>query len=142
MSIINNNSFRHRSYSSDSTAPSSWKSQREKLVQQYKEKRYVVFAAEASKDMALRLAEVRPDRFRFFPISWAKFPDGTDDITIEGFHPVNELAGEHVLFFASFHNNDVTLSQFSVMIVLLQSFIESLTIVLPFNQLVLMKELR
>ena len=37
-----------------------------------------------------------------------------------------------MLFFASFHNNDVTLSQFSVLIVLLQSFIDSLTIVLPF----------
>lgn len=33
---------------------------------------------------------------------------------------------------ASFHNNDVTLSQFSVMVSLLQSFIESLTVVLPF----------
>ena len=32
----------------------------------------------------------------------------------------------------SFHNNDVTWSQFQVMIVLLQSFIESLTVVLPF----------
>ena len=32
----------------------------------------------------------------------------------------------------SFHNNDVTLSQFSVMIMLLQSFIESLTVVLPY----------
>ena len=63
---------------------------------------------------------------------WGKFPDGTDDIAISGFSPTNQIAGEHVLFFASFHNNDVTLSQFSVLIVLLQSFISSLTIVLPF----------
>lgn len=74
----------------------------------------------------------QPDRFKYFPIAWNKFPDGTDDITINGFTPVNEIAGEHLIFFASFHNNDVTLSQFSVLIVLLQSFIESLTIVLPF----------
>jgi hypothetical protein len=46
--------------------------------------------------------------------------------------PVNRISGEHVLFLASFHNNDVTLSQFSVMVTLLQSFIESLTVVLPF----------
>lgn len=124
---------RQRSFSDVSSTPMTWKSQREKLVQQHKEKRYVVFAADASEDMALRIADMRPDRFKYFPISWSKFPDGTDDITIEGcYHPVNELAGEHVLFFASFHNNDVTLSQFSVLIVLLQSFIESLTIVLPF----------
>jgi phosphoribosylpyrophosphate synthetase len=36
------------------------------------------------------------------------------------------------LFLASFANNDVTLSQFQVMICLLQSFIESLTVVLPY----------
>eukprot|EP01035_Chromulina_nebulosa_P017630 gene17630-23207_t len=36
------------------------------------------------------------------------------------------------MFLASFHNNDVTLSQFSVMVTLLQSFIQSLTVVLPF----------
>jgi phosphoribosylpyrophosphate synthetase len=36
------------------------------------------------------------------------------------------------LFLANFANNDVTLSQFQVMICLLQSFIESLTVVLPY----------
>lgn len=45
---------------------------------------------------------------------------------------MNQIARRHVIFLASFHNNDVTLSQFSVMIVLLQSFIKSLTILLPF----------
>lgn len=67
-----------------------------------------------------------------FQQDWGKFPDETDNITISGFSPRNEIAGEHVLFLASFHNNDVTLSQFSVLIVLLQSFVASLTIVLPF----------
>jgi phosphoribosylpyrophosphate synthetase len=45
---------------------------------------------------------------------------------------VNKVAGTHVLFLASLISNDATLSQFSVLIVLLQSFIKSLTIVLPF----------
>ena len=94
--------------------------------------KYLCFAAEAAHEMPQRLAEQHPDRFKYLPISWHKFADGTDNIVISGFHPKNEIAGEHVLFFASFHNNDVTLSQFSVLIVLLQSFIASLTIVLPF----------
>lgn len=94
--------------------------------------RYLCFAAESASPLAKRLAEVDPDRFKYLPIKWDKFPDGTDNIIISGFHPRNEIAGEHILFFASFHNNDVTLSQFTVLIVLLQSFIESLTIVLPF----------
>jgi E3 ubiquitin-protein ligase DOA10 len=46
--------------------------------------------------------------------------------------PINRISGEHVIFLASFHSNDVTLSQFSVMCTLLQSFVESLTVVLPF----------
>lgn len=33
---------------------------------------------------------------------------------IGGFTPHNVISGEHVLFLASFHNNDVTLSQFQV----------------------------
>ena len=74
-----------------------------------------------------------PDRFTFHETSWNKFPDGTDNIEIGGFTPDNLISGEHVLFLASFHNNDVTLSQFQVMICLLQSFIESMTVVLPYS---------
>jgi phosphoribosylpyrophosphate synthetase len=95
-------------------------------------KKYLVFAETSQLPLAKNLCEKNPSRFKLLPISWNKYPDGTDNIIISGYHPKNAIAGEHVLFFASFHNNDVTLSQFSVMIVLLQSFIESLTIVLPF----------
>jgi hypothetical protein len=48
-----------------------------------------------------------------------------------GFAPQNVISG--VLFLASFHNNDVSLSQFQVIIAVLQSFIESLTVVLPYS---------
>jgi hypothetical protein len=37
-----------------------------------------------------------------------------------------------VLFLASFHSNDATLSQLYVCITLLESLVKSLTIVLPF----------
>lgn len=56
-----------------------------------------------------------------------------DNIEIGGFTPHNLVSGEHVLFLASFHSNDVTLSQFQVMITLLLSFIESMTVVLPYS---------
>lgn len=42
------------------------------------------------------------------------------------------IAGKDVVFLSSLSSNDATLSQFSVLIVLLQSFIRSLTIVLPY----------
>mmetsp|Transcript_102398 Transcript_102398/g.153464 ORF Transcript_102398/g.153464 Transcript_102398/m.153464 type:complete len:372 (-) Transcript_102398:117-1232(-) len=95
--------------------------------------RYQIIAAEACEPLARKMEELYPDRFRFHPTSWDKFPDGTDNIEIGGFHPHNLISGEHVLFLASFHNNDVTLSQFQVMIGLLQSFIESMTVVLPYS---------
>lgn len=83
--------------------------------------------------LSLFIKQKYPDRFTFHPTHWKKFPDGTDSIEIGGFTPRNLISGEHVLFLASFHNNDVTLSQFQVMICLLQSFIESLTVVLPYS---------
>jgi ribose-phosphate pyrophosphokinase len=94
---------------------------------------YQIIAAEAAESMARRMEETFPERFTFHPTEWNKFPDGTDQIEIGGFHPQNLISGEHVLFLASFENNDVTLSQFQVMICLLQSFVESLTIVLPYS---------
>lgn len=93
---------------------------------------YRIIAAEACEDLARRMEESYPERFTFHETKWHKFPDGTDSIEIGGFTPLNIISGEHVLFLASFHNNDVTLSQFQVMICLLQSFVESLTVVLPY----------
>lgn len=95
-------------------------------------KKYSLFASAAYSAYAAQLAKTFPWKFNYFPISWNKFADGTDNISVEGFHPINKIANTHCLFVASFCNNDVTLSQFSVFITLLQSFIESLTIVLPF----------
>lgn len=105
---------------------------RENVVRKELDKKYVILSAEDMTSMALRIENAHPDRFLYKPIRWRKFPDNTDNIKIEGFSPVNHIASSNVLFLASFHNNDVTLSQFSVLIVLLQSFISSLTIVLPF----------
>jgi hypothetical protein len=102
-------------------------------AQQRESIRYQIIAAEACESLATRMAQKYPQRFTYHPTQWLKFPDGTDNIEIGGFTPINILSGEHVLFLASFHNNDVTLSQFQVMICLLQSFIESMTVVLPFS---------
>jgi ribose-phosphate pyrophosphokinase len=94
--------------------------------------KYQIIAAPGMEKIAASIAAVDPDRFLLHKTSWGKFPDGTDNIEIGGFHPVNYISGENVIFVGSFHNNDVTLSQFSVMVTLLQSFVESLTVVLPF----------
>lgn len=97
-----------------------------------REVKYQVLAAPEMENLAQSIVDLNPSRFAYHQTSWGKFSDGTDKIVIGGFQPINRLAGQHVLFLCSFHNNDVTLSQFSVMITLLQSFVESLTVVLPF----------
>lgn len=94
--------------------------------------RYQVIAAPGLEGIANDIVKLNPSRFKYHQTSWGKFSDGTDNIMIGGFQPINHISGQNILMLASFHNNDVTLSQFSVMITLLQSFIESLTIVLPF----------
>jgi len=110
----------------------SWQLGRDAHIAKITARRFLVFTAKVFEDLGKRLEVENPDRFKFLGIQWDKFPDGTDCLVIDGFSPENIIAGENVLFLASFHDNDVTLSQFSVLIVLLQSFIESLTIVLPF----------
>ena len=100
--------------------------------QAHEPKQYQIIAGPACEAMAQRIQASEPARFTYHETSWDKFPDGTDRIVVGGFQPRNEIAGEHVLMLASFHDNDVTLSQFQVMVMLLMSFVESLTIVLPF----------
>jgi len=93
---------------------------------------YEVLSIDIYEKLAVELVQAQPHRFRFHKSSWGKFPDGTDNIELGGFTPVNLIRRRHVLFLSSFHTNDVCLQQFHAYIALLQSFIESLTIVLPF----------
>lgn len=44
--------------------------------------RYQILAAEAMEGMAKSLQDHYPDRFRFHPSTWDKFPDGTDNIEV------------------------------------------------------------
>lgn len=97
-----------------------------------RETKYQIIAGPELEEFAQSLVALYPERFMFHQTKWDKFPDGTDCIEMGGFNPVNRISGQDVLMLASFHNNDVTLSQFSVMITLLNSFISSLTVVLPY----------
>uniref|UniRef100_A0A7S0U286 Phosphoribosyltransferase domain-containing protein n=1 Tax=Hemiselmis andersenii TaxID=464988 RepID=A0A7S0U286_HEMAN len=96
------------------------------------EKGFQIISCEAQEGLAKRLVTYNPQRFQYHPTKWGKFADGTDEIEIGGFTPENKIRGEHVLFLASFHNNDVTLSQFHVIQTLCESFVETLTVVLPY----------
>ena len=70
-----------------------------------------MLACAAQAGLAARLAQHDPPRFTYHPSSWRKFSDGTDHIELGGFAPTNRLRGQHVLFVASFADNDTTLSQ-------------------------------
>ncbi len=97
------------------------------------EKQYIVLSADVFKELGKRMQALGgTETYRYMDIQWGKYADGTDNIKVEGFEPQNLIAGSNIIFLASFHSNDVTLSQFSVFVYLLQSFIASMTIVLPF----------
>ena len=95
-------------------------------------KRYQIIAHPSQVELAKKFASAYPQRFCFHPTQWGKFKDGTDNIEVGGFYPVNRIRGENVIFVASFHNNDAAFSQFHVLCMLCESFIKSLTIVLPY----------
>lgn len=125
--------FARRGRSNSASGSESWSDLREATRELDSSKQYVIFAAEAFRGFGRRMENLGgSNQFRYFDIDFNKFADGTDNILIQGFTPKNFIQGSNIIFLASFHNNDVTLSQFSVLIVLLQSFIESMTIVLPF----------
>jgi phosphoribosylpyrophosphate synthetase len=82
--------------------------------------------------------------FQLYKTNWGKFEDGTDNITLgytKNDNDGNALSmidsptyfkGKDLLFVASFHSNDVTMSQFHVLAHLCESFAKSLTVLLPF----------
>jgi phosphoribosylpyrophosphate synthetase len=78
------------------------------------------------------LTSKAPERFKYFESKWEKFPDGTDHIVLGGYKPRNEVRGSHVLFLANFASNDVALAQYHALVAICESFVESLTILLPF----------
>jgi phosphoribosylpyrophosphate synthetase len=96
------------------------------------ETQYELLACPDYVEMAENMVLQQPNRFRYHPTIYDKFPDGTDMLRIGGFTPQNNIMGRHIIFLASFQTNDSTLAQLHVLIVLLQSHIESMTIVLPF----------
>jgi phosphoribosylpyrophosphate synthetase len=93
---------------------------------------FVVLAGPGQEAVAERLVALDPQHFAYYPSVFGKFPDQTDNIELGGFTPTNRIRGGHILFIASFHNNDVSMSQFHALIALCESFVASLTILLPF----------
>ena len=81
---------------------------------------------QAQEALAHKLVDYDSKRFTFHPTKWCKFKDGTDNIEVGGFYPHNKIRGQNVIFLASFHDNDSTLSQFHVLNMLCESFVESM----------------
>jgi len=94
---------------------------------------YVILGFANMEALALKLVASAPDRFVYHPSKWRKFADGTDNIKLGGFDRNLMMPDANVLFLASFHSNDVTLSQLHALTWIAESgFIASLTILLAF----------
>jgi phosphoribosylpyrophosphate synthetase len=94
---------------------------------------YNVLAWKSCVEFAERLQEAEPDRFTYLPTIWNKFDDSKmDHIIVGGFQPRNVIARSHVLFLAAFDDNDAIMSQMHVLFMLCESFMKTLTIVLPY----------
>lgn len=98
---------------------------------------YVVVAAEGQEHLAESLQKKWPKHFLYCPTSWGRFADNTDNILVGGYGNAKKnepdlIRGSNVLFLASFSSNDTVWSQINVLTMLGESFVDSLTIVLPF----------
>lgn len=96
------------------------------------EETYLVLAAPGMEENAERIVASDPSKFKRIEVSWNRFPDNTDNIKVEGFEGgINHLRSANVLFLANFTSNDTTLSQYHVMVMVLESFIKELTVLPP-----------
>jgi len=103
--------------------------------------KYNVLAWRTMEDFAIRLQEAHPDQFSYHQTKWGKFEDSRmDHIKLGGFHP-NVLQKSHVIFIASFDDNDAMMSQFHALIVLCESFVKTLTILLPYYPVATMERI-
>ena len=59
--------------------------------------RILLARSQAQEAMAKRLVDSDPKRFRYHKTEWGKFRDGTDNIEVGGFYPVNYIRGQHVV---------------------------------------------
>ena len=59
-----------------------------------REKQYIVLSVDVFKDLGRRMQAMGgTDTFRYMDIQWKKYPDGTDNIKVQGFEPRNLIAG-------------------------------------------------
>jgi len=73
-------------------------------------------------------------RFERIPVTWERWDNGADKITIDGMHTMDGyLSNRDILFIASFRDNADTLSQFHLLhYICLQLRPASVTVVLPY----------
>jgi len=92
-------------------------------------KKYIVYYAPGMEDVAAGLKKKYPNSIFIFEIEWGKFADITNNIFIKD---IEKVENRHVLFLGTFNGADEKLSQYDVLHVLTESFVRSLTILLPF----------
>ena len=95
-------------------------------------RRVCVFSGDNIKPMARAIvgsAAIPGVSFSFHDVEYGRFPDGSPNILI---HDVDDIANRDVVFVASFTSAEEIYHQFDVLFVLSESFVRSLTIVLPF----------
>lgn len=93
------------------------------------DKKYVIYSCKEMEYIAKLLCKSNPANFTFETINWQHFPDGTPNIFINNIEKVKD---ENILFIASFSKAIHKFDQICAMLTLCESFIKSLTVLLPF----------
>jgi len=94
------------------------------------DKNYIVYSCKEMEPLVHKMCMDYPNRFRFESITFEHFKDGTPSIFINN---ICSIEGKDVIFFASFPKAIHKYDQLCVLLSLCESFINSLTIVLPFS---------
>jgi phosphoribosylpyrophosphate synthetase len=98
------------------------------------EEYYIIYHSTMEKFVDLLIGKAHQFRRGFIkcPTVWGKFSDGSDNIRIDSVKSPTHFKWKNILFVASFHTNEDTLSQYHVIAHLCESFARSLTVLLPY----------
>jgi phosphoribosylpyrophosphate synthetase len=92
----------------------------------------IIFYTPIMKKIANNFCKLNEKNFSIHEINWKKFDDDTDNIFIEGLCNKNYIKNKNVIFFSSFHNNDVFLSQLNAIMIILSNLPSSFKMILPY----------
>jgi phosphoribosylpyrophosphate synthetase len=93
------------------------------------------------RNIAYNFYDLNKELYDIKDIIWDKHPDGMDNIYLDFMENINYLNDKNILFFSSFHSNEIFLSQLNVIIMILNYLPLDFKLILPYYSIGTMEKI-